>query len=338
MKSIELIKKALAVILCLTLCISLASCIGDPDNSTTTEAEITDIQETDAEEPETDEAEEETSGELAGDAETEAGTEATTKAPKPYGKFTLDDVYKQNRVSVLLKEYDTVSCKYVYKDGRVYSEEYYFSFKGYPISVSHHPANFGDPDQCFYTFNKNYLDFENGKLVMDVYSGPEDELEDYFDTDWEICMHFDMGADYMYDVKEGKDTYTFRIGYDGGKHPEDIACTVSKYDLSIREVKSNVGTDSETVTTFVYNGEVKDFGLTKGWDKKDMRKVKIISEVSSNGNVTTDTVTMTVPYNVEVRPYSYYEYNLWANEGYTKEYKYPGDGVDYVVYYTNIMG
>ena len=48
--------------------------------------------------------------------------------------------------------------------------------------------------------------------------------------------------------------------------------------------------------------------------------------------------TVEVPYNIEVVPFGYSDYNLWANDEMTKEYKYPGDGIDYTVCYTNIMG
>lgn len=112
---------------------------------------------------------------------------------------------------------------------------------------------------------------------------------------------------------------------------------MSKYDLSIRKITNLEGKDKE-ITEFTYGGQVNDFGFTNGWDSRKIRTVTVFQSLSVNGQQADGFMTIKAPYNVEVKPYSYYGYANYADGEHTKEYVYPGDGVDYTVYYTNILG
>lgn len=318
--------KLAALFLCVCLCVSLSSCGSNPAEPGNTEAFSTEIQT------------------VQGVEETTASESGTQAQGKPFGAFTMKELCEQNRVSVLLKNYKTVSYSQNNIKGKKIQEGCYFTYNGYPVSAESWVYN---GKEYFYSFNGSRIDVVDGKYVMRVYSGPDeerilgDELPSDTDSDieYDITTCFDTGISYIYDVKETADSYTFSIGEsEDEKDYSDILCKVSKYDLSIREVILNYGTGSESVTVFRYNEPAKDYGFTEGWKDYKFREVTVIQELSVNGDIANGFFTVTAPYNVEVRPFAYSDYALWANGEWTKEYEYPGDNCDYTVYFTNTMG
>ena len=307
-------RKIIAALLCVCLFACLAAC-GDHASPETKSAQTASTQ-----------ANEESTV-------SEAGTES---AEKPFGKFTMEQLCEQNRVSVLLKEYKTVSFLQNNLNGQRIKEGCYFSFRNYPVSAER--QTYGE-EEYYFSFNGNDVFFEDNRYSMRALCGFNEEAEMRYDLDLDIVMKFDTGLRCIYDVKETADSYTFSIGEsEDEKEYSDILCKVSKYDLSIREITLNYGTKSETVTVFRYNEPVRDYGFSDGWSEHKLREVTIIQEISVDGEIADGFSTVAAPYNVEVLPFSYQDHVLWADGEWTQKYEYPGDDCDYTVYFTNIMG
>ncbi|HBL40428.1 MAG TPA: hypothetical protein DDY98_02210 [Ruminococcaceae bacterium] len=302
-------KKTVALLLCASVCFGFSSCGKNSNTADMTE-------------------EEKTSSEAVVEAN------ASVDAKEPYGSFTMNDLTEHNTVDFLLNKYKTVSYLQSDANGKAKKEGYYFTYQNYPVMTEH--WLYGE-EAYYFSFNGNSVDYDGKNYCMRIYSGAEEEEEMKYDLNYDIAMSFDLGCDVIYDLEETADRYTFYLGSEDD-NTKDLLCEVSKYDLSVQKVILNAGTSEEMVKVFRYNEKTKDFGFTDGWSEHKLRHVKIIQHLVVDGLDADGFMDVVAPYNVEVRPYGYGDYLLWADGESTKEYVYPGKDCDYTVYYTNVMG
>ncbi|MBQ7957862.1 MAG: hypothetical protein IJ279_07470 [Clostridia bacterium] len=116
-------------------------------------------------------------------------------------------------------------------------------------------------------------------------------------------------------------------------------CYVDKNNLNIMKVV-HVNDDIVVEKEYVYNEPVELMNILDDWDGK-MKKVTVVSETDKDGKTVKHTKRYEVPYNWEViADNNLYDtvFSAYLDEGYTKEYEYPGDGVDYTIYATTSVG
>ena len=130
-----------------------------------------------------------------------------------------------------------------------------------------------------------------------------------------------------------------------GDDPDDelyirTVCYVDKETLNVtKTVNDNDGYIVEK--EYVYNEPLE---IMTGLDalNGEMKTVTVVFETYRDGEAVIFTEEYEVPYNWEVRPEnSQYEspvFMTYLDEGYTQEYEYPGDGIDYTIYVTTSLG
>ena len=252
--------------------------------------------------------------------------------------FKLENLIEANKLSVLLDNYKSVMTKRNYSVGGG-NEYYYYRWNGHIVSNGYQM----DPDggKEFYFSYENYaLTYSDAHYIAEIYCGDPETVNGENNgnaLEKDISFLFDIGQ--IYDVREKGDLYTFRIrNYYADNDEYSSYYEVKKSDLSLQKAVWNEGGEYETNLEVNYGGEVDTYDFTMGWDEHPMRKVNVISHLGTENGEVDGAFTVEVPYNIEVVPFGYSDYNLWANDEMTKEYKYPGDGIDYTVCYTNIMG
>ena len=96
-------------------------------------------------------------------------------------------------------------------------------------------------------------------------------------------------------------------------------------------------TVSSGESRYEYKVRVDDNKVARAWTE-GVKTVTVRIEKFDGGTASVDIYKVRVPKTWEYIPFEFYEYNCWMNEGYTREYKYPGDGVNYTLYLTEAMG
>ena len=118
---------------------------------------------------------------------------------------------------------------------------------------------------------------------------------------------------------------------------EDVYYVVDKKTLALKKAVWNVGTNYEFSEELEYGCEVNEYQLTDHWE--ELREVTFVCTMADeNGALSEEVLRFVVPGDMELIPYSFEELALYNNAENTEEYEYPGNGEDYIVYVTNVMG
>lgn len=133
-------------------------------------------------------------------------------------------------------------------------------------------------------------------------------------------------------IEETDDYYVFRYS--------EVPETESKYYIekdTLNYVRCHTDNYGHIVEeNFIYNEPVELMKVFDAWNGK-LKTVTVIYD----GEVTS-VKEFEIPYNWDILPennnYSSPPIALYLDEGYTQEYEYPGDGVDYTIYVTTAMG
>lgn len=258
---------------------------------------------------------------------------AKDDASSPAGiTLTVDDLLEANTIGTLLDKYESVCVNQ--KDNRDFAvETYYYMWKEHYIQADKYII--GDETNYNFMFDNYYLDYKSAHYIATEYIDYE-----YDDSNYVNGLNYFVSGNIV-NLKEKGDIYTFNIETDmlDEEYNSENYYEVRKSDLSLLKAtfKGNNGY-YETVTVD-YNGEADTFGLTDGWDDNPERTVTVAvstyDPVNGQADVGYDVV---LPYNVELRVDSFGDYFCYLNSDYTKEYTYPGDGVDYTIYVTNAAG
>lgn len=117
-------------------------------------------------------------------------------------------------------------------------------------------------------------------------------------------------------------------------------CYVDKKTLNVvKEVHNNDGYIVEE--EFIYNKPTELVNVLDDWNG-EMKTVTVVYERYKEGISEKYSKEYEVPYDWEVVPDNHeYEsplFEVYLDEGYTRKYKYPGDGFDYTIYVTTACG
>ena len=253
--------------------------------------------------------------------------------------FTMEDVMRENAVSTLISAYQNVQMLR-YENDKLYSETYYFLHDGKPIWTrrSIDPENGED----FYCFANEVGYFKEGDhLQFSVFLEEEDDSGEDYSIDFDICgqmMDGEVGNIESLDA----DTWQFEIIDDELPPESEVSCrcTATKQTLTLKTIEWNYGYGSSSRIELRHGSDVKakDFGMLDGFGKPT-HKVTCIAELhDENGKAFKAERTVDAVYNAEPQFVSSNLLNYYLDKNYTKEYVYPGDGVDYTVYATDAMG
>ncbi len=309
----KMFKRIVSLALCLVIFLLLFSCNKTDNNNETTENGTT-------------------------VNETVSVTEKEKKIP------TVKEVAEANLLENLLKRNE---CVYTETDSDYETTyEMYFMFNSEVVRVC---------DQTLHEFGEemrivtaeyngmNMLSYNKERFCVrafvDMY-GSEDENAT---TPW---YNDYISYSFIYDnLSFREETDEFYIYENIDEDPEDelyiqTVCYVEKGTLNIvKEVHNNDGYIVEE--EFIYNKRLEQMNVLDDWNGT-MKNVTVVFETTKGEEPVKYVREYEVPYNWEVIADNNYQadvhYSSYFDEGYTKEYEYPGDGVDYTIYVTTYVG
>ena len=144
------------------------------------------------------------------------------------------------------------------------------------------------------------------------------------------------------DVTDKGDQWAFRVLPERADMVEKTVCqcVAEKQTLALDEVVLTME-DGDVIRHTIEHSpslELNDFGLLDGLEKP-YRTVRICTLLhDETGREQLDSVTCSVPYNLELIPTLDREVQLYGDEALTKSYVYPGNGKDYTIWVTDAMG
>lgn len=272
--------------------------------------------------------------------------------PKPVLSFTADDLHEANNVRDISAKYGTlkVSNRNLYDSG--YSDTYYYAQDGAPAYMTvEKESETGDTAVYGYYKGFNYYT-ENGQTT--AFSSLEDPsgFDNDIYTEWFMsepiflesdgnmitfaCLYSGFyGVDYdIYTVD--KNTLFVQdhswVSYLAVYEQDDDGYYIWPDDPSEIEYERYYGS-----TEYTYGARVDDSRVTKAWTE-GVRTVTVNIENFEDGKPVVKIYKIRVPKTWEYIPEEFFIYNCWMNEGYTREYEYPGDGVSYTLYLTSAVG
>ena len=261
-------------------------------------------------------------------------TEETTTAEKTVRTgFTVEDLQRENALTNLVSAYGHVRVR-GYRNGELSGETNYFWHNGEVVSAQMYMFE-GEP---YYSGSIGNIYFEqSGGHLQGSYSlFSSDELL----TETDVSSMLLTGE--ITDLTDKGDRWSFRILPERTDLYEKTVCqcVAEKETLALDEVILTLE-DGDVIRHTIEHSpslELNDFGLLDGLEKP-YRTVRICTQLHDEaGREKFDSVTRSVPYNLELIPTLDREVQLYSNETLTKSYVYPGNGKDYTVWVTDAMG
>ena len=165
--------------------------------------------------------------------------------------------------------------------------------------------------------------------IDEKYTDPE-ARDDY------LLGYLDDIAEMRFDGIEGDLIWTECTVHGGMR--ERVA--VDRGTLALREVRIYYSDDFPPSTVvFLYDDTGPALEYLDSWDGP-MRTVTLHWEDFSSGERVARDESVQIPADWEYLPWQarWGDYTAWMDEGYTKPYAYPGDGVDYTLYLSTAKG
>ena len=267
-----------------------------------------------------------------------AGDSSTEAASAPAAGFTIEDVVRENTVSNLISAYGNVQMLR-YENDTLYSETYYFPRDGKPVWTRRTvDPEIGEDFYCF--IDETGYSKEDDHLQFTVFVDEEDDSGEDYSIDFDICEQM-MDGEVGRIESADADTWQFEIVNDEPSSDIVCRCTVTRQTLTLKTIEWIYGYNDSTSRIELRHGsdvKAQDFGMLQAFDKPT-RTVRCICELhDENGKPITSERTVETAYNAEPLFASSNVLNLYLDKNYTKEYVYPGDGIDYTVYATDAMG
>ena len=286
-------------------------------------------------------AAESTTGETSVPETTAAETTQTASMPSETAKafvqsgFTAEDLQRENALTNLVSAYSKVRVRSYY-NGKPEGETNYFWHDKQIVSAQKNLFE----GETYYSGTIGNIHFDKtaaGTLRGEYWIGQaQDEL--YYEN--EISAMVFMGK--VTEVTDEGDKWAFRVlPKEQDVYETSVCrCVVEKETLALDEVTLTLENGDVVRHTIEHSPmlELDDFGLLDGLDRP-FRTVRICTVLHDDaGKETFDSVSVSVPDNIEVIPSYERELALYMNESLSKEYVYPGDGHNYTVYATDAMG
>lgn len=274
----------------------------------------------------------------AAESSQKASDDSTEAASAPAAGFTIEDVVRENTVSNLISAYGSVQMLR-YENDALYSETYYFLHDGKPVWTRRTvDPEIGEDFYCF--INETGYFKEGDHLQFTVFVDEEDDSGEDYSIDFDICEQIMDGEVGRIEGTDA-DSWQFDIRNDALSSDIVCRCTVTRQTLTIKTIEWLYSYKNSVSRIELRHGssvQTNDFGMLHDFDKPT-RTVRCISELhDENGKPITFERTVETAYNAEPLFASPTVLNLYLDKYYTREYVYPGDGIDYTVYATDAMG
>ena len=123
----------------------------------------------------------------------------------------------------------------------------------------------------------------------------------------------------------------------GGDYRQKIA--FDRGTLVVREIMSLVNGEVVGITGFDYDRKPTGYTFLDSWDKP-LRNIEVLWESYPGGVRELRRETVSVPMDWEYFPVEaqWGDYTAYTNDRYIGDYKYPGDGVEYLLFLTTVKG
>lgn len=294
-----IIKKALSASLCAAMVLSFAACGEEKSKA------------------------EETASSIRG------ASEIPEKSPE---NITDREIYTANSVSYLLSVYNSIriTCEY---DG-LSVIKYIFNKNGKPVFIEDNRQSEETREVRFW-YNGFNFSLEGDRVKVNF------SLEELPDTNsdfpFEYMISDNVTGEVVEYIGESDGCYEFSVT---GRDEEIHYAENHFFDKKTGAVKKTICSyDGKELsrTYFDYDTPVAYASVLDGWDGK-LKEVTVIAVMAEDYAESVVTKKYSIPADWEMLPYSYEEAEVYLDEGMTKPYRYPGDGVDYTIYVTNIMG
>ncbi len=256
---------------------------------------------------------------------------------------TVEEVAEANLLENLLKRNE---CVY-YKTESDYEKtmEVYFLFNSEVVrAVDQTLYEYGEDVNIVTAEYKgmNMLSYNKERFCVRAFVDMFGTEEENVDTPWyNDYIAYSFINDNLSFREETDEFYIFENLDDD---PNDelyirTVCYVDKETLNVtKEVHDNDGYIVEE--EFIYNEPVELMNVLDDWNG-EKKNVTVVFETYKDGEPVKYTEEYEVPYDWEViADNNLYDtvFAAYLDEDYTKEYEYPGDGVDYTIYVTTSLG
>lgn len=270
--------------------------------------------------------------------QTEAETIPESTVSAEEAGFTLEDVVHANDLQALVSVYGGVQSMR-YENDELCAETYYFMYAGKLVSTCR-MTGADEEDAYACTVDNARYEKVGDHLQFSYDLEPEAEQSDAFAfSDAVTAQMLDGTIQWI----EAPDEDTWRFELRDAENPSEVACrcTVTRDALTLKQIDWDYGDGTTAKIELLHGADVmtKEFGMLDGF-AKDLRTVTCVCTMhDKQGKETEKTYKVDVPYNVEPVWTASRELNVYLDKGFTKEYKYPGNGEEgYTVYVTDAMG
>lgn len=269
--------------------------------------------------------------------ETVSATEKEKRIP------TVEEVAEANLLENLLKRNQ---CVY-YKTESDYETTYevYFMFNSRMVrAVDQTLYGYGEDVNIVTAEYKgmNMVSYNKERFCVRAFVDTFGTEEENADTQWyNECIAYSLIYDNLSFREETDDFYIFENLDDDPKDEYYIQCVcyVDKQTLNVTKIVND--NDGYVVEKeYIYNKPLELMNVLDDWNG-EKKNVTVVFETYKDGEQVKYTEEYEVPVNWEViADNNLYDtvFAAYLDEGYTKEYKYPGDGVDYTIYATSSVG
>lgn len=248
--------------------------------------------------------------------------------------FSLMELMEANCISNLLTNYKSVTST-DRTDNMTFSASYFLK-DGAPAQIIQWKYDSGEVSYGGWYRGYEISKSEDGRVTASI---AIDKI-----TETEAFPYEEVFLSYMRDVtielvREQEDCYVLAAKsiYSDPADNDVSTLTVDKETLAIRRIQFESEMDGEVEINITYDTYVDGMELLDGFGGK-LKTVTVVTDIVLENGRSNVTVQKQLPANWELRPYAYEETALYLDADSTVEYKYPGDGKDYTVYVTNIMG
>lgn len=245
-------------------------------------------------------------------------------------EFSEDKLFEVNSISELLKTHKSV--KVIDKHDGTENIQQFFLYDGKTVFAQKWTGKNGNTltEGWIKGFFVEYADGQyNASVNVNEFTGEDAECP----YDGAITLAI---SEYKIElIDETADSFILSLSSEGQSDDVIHKCTVDKKTHAVTNIRYETSDGYTAITDCVYNEDVDDFGLTKGFD--DTKTVTMHIHTVKDGKEENKTVEYKVPSEWVLTPLLY-DYTLYSNAEYTQLFEYPGHGKNYTIYVTNLKG
>ena len=240
--------------------------------------------------------------------------------------FDWEDLQYANRLDTVLKFCPAV---HIESDVSGYTDRWLFRTEERMVDISRNgPLSYGQVNGIAFRHDGAGSHVQVGKI------DPPDAAEENFIRSLPAVFS-DMVR--MELERTEKENYILNCKTRSGQR---VTMTVNRFTLWIQQL-DGIAEDSSLLYryTFRYDQQPPHSSLLEAWDGP-LRTVTLVWEDFRTGTLIRRTDFIRVPGDWEVLPYEgrWGDYTIYMDHGHTRQYQYPGDGLDYTLYLSTAKG